>query len=254
MSAFIVWVADVSWLPAPSPHSKTHIAPWDEGHFDKLFAGPRCAIHKFIREVKLIWESDSDATYQITQGDAGTGTAFQMGGFGQSVLKVDDNQSGSKWVKPQAEQNNALDVSFSASRSPYLRQEFAVNASRSTASMFIGYRQTPGSAIPNPASEKYAGLLWTGAIWVFGCGDGAGNQDASATQTINADTRYVIEILITSATSVEVYLNGTLVDTFTTGLPTGDLDWSALVESDGLGGGTDTLMTLGETILQEDLS
>lgn len=227
-------------------------APWDEGHFDKLFAGPRCAIHKFIREVVINWEDASDSNYQITQADTGAGAAFQMGGFGQSVLKVDDNQAGTKYIYGQAEQNNALDTSFNASRSPYYRQEFSINANRSTTNIFVGLRQTPGNALPNYAAENFFGLVWNGAIWFFHSGDGT-NQDTSGTQSISVDTRYVIELLLTSGTSVECYLNGVLIDTLTVD-PTGDLEWSILIVSDGLGGATDTLLTLGQVILQEDLS
>ncbi|MBA7664677.1 hypothetical protein ES703_72738 [subsurface metagenome] len=224
--------------------------PWDEGHFDKLYAGPRAALHKFIREVVVNWESDSDATYQITQGDAGTGAAFQMGGLGQSVLKVDDNQAGAKWIKGQVEQNNALDTAFNASRSPYYRQEFAINQNVANAGAFIGLRQTPSGVLPI-TSENYCGLVWTGAIWQFQAADGS-SVDASGTQTIVVNTRYVIELLV-AATKVECYLNGVLVHTLTVD-PTGALEWSVLLESDGLGGDTDTLLTLGKVILQEDLS
>lgn len=229
-------------------------APWAEGHFDKLYAGPRAAIHKYIREIVVNWEDDSDTTYQIDTADTGGGTAFQMGGIGQAVITVQNNVTGTRYIKQRAEQNSALDASFNAGRSPYYRQEFAIDRNVADTGVFIGLRQTPGAALPLPAAEKYAGLLWNGAIWVFQCGDGAGNAETSPTQTIAVDTRHVIEILIISATSVEVYLNGTLVDTFTTGLPTGDLDWSVLMFTDGGGGATDTRLTLGKTILQEDLA
>lgn len=228
-------------------------APWAEGHFDKLFAGPRCAIHKAIREITLAWEDDSSANYSIQIPTTGSGT-FAMGGFGQARLAVANNAVGTVYVRGIAEQNNALDNSFNAGRSPYVRQEFAVSSNTADAEAFLGFRTTPGTARPLPAAEKYAGFQWTGAIWVFECGDGAGNQDTSATQTINVDTRYVIEILIVSATKVEVYLNGVLIDTFTTGLPTGDLEWTSLLLTDGGGGATNSYMTLGKVILQEDLS
>jgi len=226
--------------------------PWDEGHFDKLYAGPRYALHRFVREVVVTWEDASDSDYQITQGDSGAGAAFQMGGFGQSVLKVDDNQAGAKWIYGQVEQNNAQDTAFNASRSPYYRQEFSINASRSTAGAFIGLRQTPGAALPVSASEHAFGLVWTGVIWQFQSMN-ASDVDASGTQTITAATRYVVEFLLIAATSVECYLNGVLIDTLTV-VPTGDLEWSVLVESDGLGGATDSIITLGQVILQEDLS
>lgn len=227
-------------------------APWDEGHFDKLYAGPRAALHKFIREVTIEWSDLSVVAYQITEATTGGG-AFDDGGFGQSVLKVDNDGAGTVYVKQKAEQSSALDVSFNASRSPYYRQEFAIDRNVADTKIFIGLRQTPGVALPLPAAENYAGLIWTGAVWTFQTGDGAGNFDQSGNQTINVDTRYVVEILIISATSVEVYLNGVLIDTLTD-VPTGDMDWSVLLLSDGGGGATDTHLTVGKLLLQEDLS
>lgn len=229
-------------------------APWDEGHYDKLFAGPRCALHKFIREVTFEFMDISAAAYQITDTVAGGGD-WDDGGSGQMRLKVDDDGAGHAFIENKAEQNSALDTSFNAGRSPYMRVEFAINNSDPAVGAFIGFRDTPGAALPDPSVESYAGLVWGGTNWVFQNGDGAGNSETSGPVTINDNTRYVIEILIISATSVEYYLNGVLVDTTTTGLPTGDLEWTLLLESaGGGGGGDDSILTHGKIILQEDLS
>jgi hypothetical protein len=229
--------------------------PWGEGHFYSLYAGPRYAVHKGLREVTIIWESDSDTTYPIEQGDSGAGASFQMGGFGQSVLKVDDDQAGAKWIYGQAEQNDSLDNSFNADRNPYMRAEFAINNSDPVTLAFIGFRTTPGGALPLPAAESYAGLHWTGAIWIFENGDGAGNQDTSGTQTVAANTRYVIEIYINGGSQVEYWKNGVLIKTSTTALPSGALEWCVLLKSAGGGGaGDNSLLTLGKMIFQEDLS
>jgi len=227
-------------------------APWDEGHFDKLFAGPRCAIHKFIREVVIPWESDADTTYQIDSHAGGGGSGFQMGGFGQAVISIDNEQNSQRCIYQRAEQNNALDTSFNASRSPYMRMEFSISKNAADVKSFLGFRQTPASGVPAFNTEKFAGLYWNGTIWTFQCADGTALSSSGA-QTINVDTRYVIEILITSATSVECYLNGTLAATLATNLPTGDLEWAPSIESNG-GGAGDTYLTLGQVILQEDLS
>jgi len=226
-------------------------AAWGEGHFDKLYAGPRAAIHKYIREVVINWEDDNATDYQIQYPIAGSGL-FRLGGFGQAVLTVTNSVAGTVYVYQRAEQNNALDVSFNASRSPYYRQEFAINRNVADTGVFIGLRQTPGVALPVYTVENFFGLVWTGAIWQFQAADGT-DVDASGTQTIAVDTRYVVEFLLVAATSVECYLNGVLIDTLTVD-PTGDLDWSVLLETDGGGGATDTNLTLGKVILQEDLS
>ncbi|GAH73306.1 unnamed protein product, partial [marine sediment metagenome] len=222
-------------------------APWAEGHFDKLYAGPRAALHKFIREVVVNWEDDGSANYSMQTPTTGSGT-FSMGGFGQAVLEIANDAVGTVYVRGIAEQNNALDNSFNASRSPYYRQEFAIDRNAADTGVFIGLRQTPGVALPISASEHAFGLVWTGAMWQFQSMN-ASTVDASGTQTINVDTRYVVEFLLISETSVECYLNGTLIDTLTV-VPTGDLEWSVLLETDGGGGGTSTYLTLGKPILQ----
>lgn len=228
-------------------------APWDEGHYDKLFAGPRCALHKFIREITIDWMDDSWGDYQMDDGLAGSGSV-NMGGVGQVVLEVNDSAVGSSYIYQRPEQSSALDVSFNVSRSPYFKYEFSVSRKDANAGMFFGLRQTVGAALPDPAAEKFAGFRWDGTDFKFMNGDGAGNSELSAAQTINVDTRYVIEILITSATNVEYYLNGVLVKTTTTGLPTGDLDFTWLLETDGGGGGTQSFLTVGKAVIQEDLS
>lgn len=226
-------------------------APWGEGHFDKLYAGPRAALHKFIREVTIEWADRLFTRYQLEETTAGSG-GIDLGGFGQLVLKVTNNGVGSEYIEQQGEQDSALDVSWNASRSPYYRQEFAIDRNVADTGIFIGLRQTPGVALPDYTAEHFFGLVWTGAIWVFQTGN-ASDQDVSGTQTINVATRYVVEFLLIAATSVECYLNGVLIDTLTV-VPTGDLDWSVLVETDGGGGATDTHLTLGKLLLQEDLS
>lgn len=233
-------------------------APWDEGHFDKLFAGPRYTLHRFIRRQNIPLTQQDFGTvasdYQIGQETHGTG-ALGRGGTNQAVLAVTENGAGDSMLYNEAEQNNAQDTSFNTGRNPYLRAEFAVNRPSGSNEVFIGFRTTRnGAARPLPAAESYACFMFTGAIWVFECGDASGNQDTSGSQTITADTRYVVEILIIGGTSVECYLNGVLVDTLTTGLPTGDLDWQILLLTDGSGGANVARLTCCDPEFQEDLS
>lgn len=225
-------------------------APWSEGHFSKLFAA-RLALHGYVRECRVNWESDGFGTYNLDDNSSGGGTV-SLGGFQQAVLKVDNNLASVARFEMIGEQNNALENDFNASRSPYYRQEFAIDINAADTGIFIGFRQTPGDALPVYTAENAFGLVWTGAIWQFQSMDGS-SVDAGGTETINVDTRYVVEFLLTSATSVECYLNGVLVETLTV-VPTGALQWQVLMESDGGGGATDTHLTLGQAILQEDLS
>jgi len=228
-------------------------APWDEGHFDKLFAGPRYSLHRFVRNQSFKFEDDIMVSYQMDQITAGGGD-IDAGGSGQLRLKVDDDIAGSAYIANQTEQNNAKDTSFNCGRSPYIKIEFCLDHSDSATEVFIGYRTTKGAAVPNAAAESYAGLQWTGAGWFVVNGDGAGNLDSHA-ETVTDNVRHVLEVLIVSGTKVEYYLDGVLVYTSTEDLPTGDVDWTALLESDGTGGaGDDSFLTVVEPEFQEDLS
>lgn len=230
-------------------------APWAEGHFVKLFAGPRYAVHKYIREVVINWEPDNIASYQIFKDEGGVSPGvWSMGGTGQAVLAVPDDAVSQIYIANQVEQASAQDTSFNIGRSPYGRFEFAINNSDIATDVFIGFRETPGVAVPLAAAENFAGLYWNGNIWVFYHGDGAGNTDNSGALTVNANTRYVLELLVVSATRVDYYLNGVLWSSVAD-LPTGDVEWTELLLSDGAGGGGDvSRLTMGRIILQEDLS
>lgn len=228
--------------------------PWGAGHFYTAYAGPRLALHKSLREVVINWEGDTLSSYSVDDATTGGG-AVDMGGTGQIVLKVDDDIVGTARVSNLVEQNNAKDTSFNAGRNPYLRAEFSINNSDPATEAFIGLRTTPGAARPLPGAEKYAGFMWTGAIWVFENSDGAGAQDTSGTQTVTAAQRYVIEIFINGGSYVEYWKDGTLIKTSVTALPTGDLEWTVLLISvAGGGAGDDSRLTAGKLILQEDLS
>ncbi len=244
--------------PVPSAATKTvgtSALPWGEGHFYQNFAGPRYATHRFVREVVIHFEDDTGANYNFDIASGGAGGDFSLGGTGQGRLKVDEDQAGQVYIANLAEQNNAFDTSFNVARNPYIRVEFAINNNDAVTEAFIGLRDTPGVARPLPAAEDYAGFQWTGAIWVFENGDGAGNQDTSGSQTVTVNTRYVIEIYINSGVSVEYWKNGTLIKTSVTALPDGDLEWTVLLKSVGGGGaGLDVNLTVGAIFLQEDLS
>lgn len=225
--------------------------PWDEGHYDKLYVGPRLALHKFVREVRLNWCNLDLGEENVDTHQSVANSTIAADGTGQIVITNDDNAVAYAYAQIRPE-SAGLDNSFNASRSPYFRQEFAVNQNVANMGIFIGLRQTPGQALPVSAAEHAFGLVWTGTIWQFQSMN-ASTVDASGSQTINTNTRYVVEMLLIAGTSVECYLNGVLVDTLTV-VPTGNLEWSVLGESDGGGGATQTDLTIGTAIIQEDLS
>jgi hypothetical protein len=224
-------------------------APWDEGHFDKLFAGPRCAIHKYVREVVIDWESADNMG-----GGSGGGGNQNLAGVGQYLLYVDDDNAGSNaYVDNNNTAANAKDVAFNVGRNPYLRMEFNLDSLKTCQQIFIGFRSaTSGNWISS--AENYAGLVIDGGTYAaYWCDGSTPSAHGLSAPTINV--RHVLEILIISATEIEFYIDGVLVYTATGNLPTGDLDWACLLYSDGTGGiGEHSYLTLGKGILQEDLS
>jgi hypothetical protein len=223
--------------------------PWDEGHFDKLFAGPRCAIHKFVREIVVNWESADNMG-----GGSGGGGNQNLAGVGQYLLYVDDDNAGSNaYVDGNNAAANSKATPVNASRNPYGRFEFNLDSLKTCQQVFIGFRTTPsGNWIG--AAEKYAGLVIYGGTYACYWNDGSTPSGGGiSSPTIN--TRHVVEILIIGGDSVEFYLDGVLVKTATGALPTGDLHWTELLFSDGSGGiGEHSYLTLGKVIIQEDLS
>lgn len=240
--------------PVPSASTKkvgTSALPWGAGHFYALYAGPRYAVHQSVRQVDIIWANKDIGEEQIDTHESVANSSIAADGSGQAVLIVDDNASAYVYTVLDAEVDG-LDNDFNGSRSPYYRQEFAINQSVANSTVFLGLRQTPGEDLPNYAAENFFALEWTGAIWIFHTGNGT-DQDVSNTQSINENTRYVIELFVIAGVGVECWLNGVLIDTLTV-IPTGALKWSVLLESDGGGGATQSKLTIGKSVLQEDLS
>lgn len=227
---------------------------WAEGHFSKLYASRR-ALHGFVREQILVWENE---TTTAINGQIGIGTGangdVSMGGTCQIRLQITDDDNGSNaYVYNLPEANNALDTSFNASRSPYGRFEFSLDSAKALQNITVGFRTTPsGSVLANP--ENWAVVNFDNSTWSTWTGDGSSatsNLQSSLTDAV----RHVVEILIVSATRVEFWIDGVLVETHTTNLPTGDLEWTVLLNGDGSGTpGQYSRITVGPLYFQEDLS
>lgn len=205
-----------------------------------------------IREVRIPWEDTS--TFQLSSATAAGGTNA-AGGTGQWVLKVDnDIVDSSSRIYQQVEQNGSHNNAWTVTKSPYLRLEFAADLADSRTRIFLGFRATPALDIPT-ATEIHAGLFWNfgdAGGWTGACSGGA--AQASAAVTVSTAARHVLEIWINSASAVEIWLDGTRVANLTTNLPTGSLEWEFnLLGKDGGGAATDTLLTLGQVIIQEAL-
>lgn len=229
--------------------------PWGAGHFYALYAGPRYTVHRSIREVVINWESDSFGTYQGQLDDeAGGGGGINMGGTGQCVLYVDDDNSGSNASINSciAATNNALAPYFQVSKNPYFRVEFAIDSLKACQQFFFGFREQSSNSMPG-SSENHAGLYMDNQAY-FGesCNGSSTTTDPSSSPSAGA--RHVVEIFIISGSAVEVWLDGVLECNITSNLPTGNVVFTAMLYSEGSGGvGEHSYLTLGKLVAQEDL-
>lgn len=230
--------------------------PYGAGHFYALYAGPRYTVHKSIREVVINWEADDFATYDGQLDDeAGGGGNIAMGGTGQCVLYVDDDNNGSNASinSCAAAVSNALSPLFAVSRNPYLRIEFAIDALKACQQFFFGFREASSNSMPG-SSENHAGLYMDNQAY-FGeaCNGSSSTTDPASTPA--AASRHVVEVFVISGSAVEIWVDGTLECEIESTLPTGNLVFVAMLYSEGSGGvGAHSYLTLGRLIAQEDLS
>lgn len=224
---------------------------WAEIYGRNIYAG-RYKASPNIREMRITWEDPAIGNYQLTRAQTGAGTSSSPGGTGQWVLKVDNDSISDERFDQQVEQNNALDNSWNTGKKPYLRIEFSLNVNDSRTRVFLGFRATPGTALPI-ATEVHAGLVWNGTNWFGACANGVAISQ-TANLTVAAGSRHVIEVRVISATDVEFTLDGSVKPLLTSNVPTGSMEFSFLLDNPtGGGAANDSLLTLGELILQEEV-
>lgn len=229
---------------------------WKAIHGRTLF-GSRMRVNPNIREVRITWEyaDITNANSQWTDNTSGAGSTLTKGGSGQIALKVDNDAGGTRSARMAqlVEQDSAINNAWTISKNPYMRWEFSLNAEDANAEVFIGFRATISGSIP-ATTEIHAGLSWDGGgNWTLSTSDGTTTSKTNLTTDPTAGARHVLEIYINGTTAVELYLDGILQITKATNKPTGTLEWEGLVDTDGAGGATDSILTLGQLLLQEEL-
>jgi hypothetical protein len=218
---------------------------WRAGYFWRLWAGGFSSPHR--RELRVTWDDDN---VQVTKTTTGVGGTISPGGTGQMVLKVDNNSVGSAALENEAELNSSQDNAWAVSKNPYFRQEFALDIADTQNRIFLGLRVTLGGGTI-PSTENHAGLVYDGTNWLV----------ANAVATVRTTTlltapsaaaRHVFEMYLQGANRIEFWLDAVKVATHTANLPTGLLDWQAMLQSNGGGGGGARRQTIGQMIIQED--
>ena len=225
---------------------------WKAGYFVNLFAG-RFKAGPNIREVRIPWETNtvtgSKPDVQVTFTETGAGSEIRRGGTGQISMKVDNDAGGARSceIEQESEISPALDNQWFVTNKPYMRVEFAMDVDLANAEIFIGFRTTPGG--DRPTTEHHAGIQWTGTQWQSTHAAGTQGTEALSNAPVQAG-RNIVEIYINSSTDLEIWINGVRQTVITTNLPTSNMDWQVLLQTDGAGAG-DAVMTVGEIILQQ---
>ena len=216
------------------------------------------ARHAFInsrREEVQVW--DSPTSNQVDTDNA-NGGATGAGGSGQIFLKVDNETNGSRAIinSRPAQANDGTTASnndWTPSLNPYWRMEMEINSAVTLTEVFVGLRAAFGTALP-AATDHHIGFKKTNAAsnaWFASNGGGAATTTTSLSASIAASNRHVLEFCMHD-TSIEFFVDGVLVATHTTNLPTSDLKWTIMLVVNGVGAVTNNMMTAGKLILQED--
>ncbi len=221
---------------------------WQDIYGVRLHAG-RQRVGGNFRESRFTMEDASVANHQIGSTATGAGGSAGAGGAGQLQMQSDRSQVNSIRLDPDTEQNSTIDTAWTVSKMPYFRHEFGMATDSSNIKVFIGFRQTVGAGLPT--TENHAGIQWTGTEWQETHSGGTQGTTALATAP-SAAARNVVEVYVNSSTDLEIWINGVRETVITTNLPTGTLEWSLLVISDGGGAGNE-IYTVGQALLQEDL-
>ncbi len=160
-------------------------------------------------------------------------------GTGQVLLQVVDNVADVEAVESGTEDANALSNKLTPARTPRFITQIAVDSFDPHTTMFFGLRETLGDAVP-AATENHAGFIWDGANFKASSDDGVGIQENNL-DTPDTDAQIQLEVIvfggITTVGWVEFYVEGILVETHVTRIPTVDLDWQHLLPTAGAGGG-----------------
>jgi len=168
------------------------------------------------------------------------------GGSGQVHLPATDGVAATRSaVEATAEVAGTLGTEFTPAKTPrFITQisidDFAVAATNFK--MFFGLRETLGNNVP-VAGEHHAGFEWNGTNFQAVNGDGAAKQANNLTAPANA-IHVQLEVIVIGGVQIEFSIDGVLVHTETTNIPTAVLDWQHLNEALGNNSATTVNVTV----------
>ncbi len=171
------------------------------------------------------------------------------GGSGQILLEVTDNVAGQEAVESNPEAAGALGTEFTPARTPRFLTQISAASFDANVTMFYGLRKTLGDYVP-AATEDHAGFIWDGTNFK------ASSDNGVATETTNlalpsTGAQHQLEVIVFGGVRVEFYVDGVLVATHTTRVPSAVLDWQHLLETAGGGTGDVIDVTVRNGGIQE---
>ncbi|GAH65797.1 unnamed protein product, partial [marine sediment metagenome] len=168
----------------------------------------------------------------------------------QIIIETLDSGAGVMAVETLTELARALGNEFTPARTPRFLTQISAHTDNASGegqpafdpdvTMFYGLRQTLGPALP-AHPEHHAGFIWTGAAFTASSNDGVATQTTTPLDTPSDDAQHQLEVIVfggvTTVGRVEFYIDGVLVATHSTNIPTAVLDWQHLIIGLGTGAG-----------------
>lgn len=185
--------------------------------------------------VQYIWHMFTMA-WDVVSGNAninrgtGSGGAINDGGTGQVVLSTGATVSDYAWIGNNTDVTGALASTFNPQRTPRYCVQFSANIFEADTYMFFGLRTTQPTTIPT--TENHVGFIWDGTNFKTSNADGS-TQVTHILTTPAANQQHQLDILTYGGVKIEFYVDGQLVVTETTYLPTGELQFQDLLYNDG---------------------
>ena len=177
----------------------------------------------------LMWEIvNANANVNRRTGVGGTITD---GGTGQTVLGTTVSATSVAGVENNNDPAGSVPTTFNPARGARDLIQFGADVFQANNSMFFGLRSTLGGVIPT--TENHAGFEWDGTNFKCTNADGA-TQVTTNLATPSTGVQHQLEIAYYGANYIEFYVDGKLVHTEATHLPTGELQWQRINAGTGI--------------------
>lgn len=183
---------------------------------------------------QYIWHMFTMA-WDITTGSAnitrsvGSGGATSDGGTGQLTLSCAASTADFAYIANNSDATGALASTFNPERTPRNCVQFSSSGFIADSYMFFGLRTTLSATLPT--TESHFGFQWDGTNFITSNADGV-TQKTNVLTTPTTGAQHQLDIIVYGSVKIEYYVDGKIVATETSNLPTGELTWQKLLFND----------------------